>query len=358
MKPWLEPLRKFDGRRFDACAGEIGKRNYYKIKSFCVTGFLVGVINTAAEIALNRMAKFVPVALALVLYFLALLLLHHFFLRRDTKHITLIFYLIELPLMAAAILMGSFLDPLTSAVTIMVFLCVMPLFILDKPLRVVVYITATAAVFGLCSYIAKPAERFTSDMMSLITFWLIAVGVNLFSLQERIESVESMTKYRERSEMDMLTGVYNRTGGDERFIALVHNGIPGAFLILDIDDFKKFNDSYGHAAGDAVLVGVSDAIRRCFRDTDVVMRFGGDEFAVYATGLTERKKCEEKLDALRYHVKKIAVPETLSMPVTVSIGCVINAGSGEHVKLFTLADACLYRAKALGKDRFVIEETK
>ena len=82
------------------------------------------------------------------------------------------------------------------------------------------------------------------------------------------------------SSRDFLTGVYNRRGGEERIGEVMQKGVPFVFLMLDLDDFKKVNDIYGHGAGDSMLCYMGEKLKECFRKTDIIVRLGGDEFAV------------------------------------------------------------------------------
>lgn len=192
------------------------------------------------------------------------------------------------------------------------------------------------------------------DTANLISYWLVAMGVNYFTLKERIDSVEICVRYREKSEHDVLTGAFNRGGGDERIKRLLEDGTTGAFLILDIDCFKQINDRYGHTVGDEVLVAVADCLRCSFCAEDVVMRMGGDEFAVYAPGLTERGQCKEKLDQLRAKIAAQTFSGATGLSVSTSVGCVFNHGSAmDYMTLYERCDMCLYIAKKNGKDRYI-----
>lgn len=82
------------------------------------------------------------------------------------------------PVMIMGILMGTFLDKTEPSITIMVFICVLPLFILDKPWRITLYITGTAIIYGICCFIAKDINMFMADLVDLVTFYFLSVGVN------------------------------------------------------------------------------------------------------------------------------------------------------------------------------------
>ncbi len=167
----------------------------------------------------------------------------------------------------------------------------------------------------------------------------------------------------ELSLKDPLTGLGNR----RHFIAVLdrtidnvaRSGDPALLLMLDIDHFKKINDTHGHPAGDRVLQSIAHAISRCVRPMDTVARFGGEEFAVVlpnchtAYGSTVAERIRETVEAL-----VITVAPNLHLKVTISIG---GAFAPEWVRstaaLWTeRADVQLYRAKAEGRNRVCLDQ--
>lgn len=129
-------------------------------------------------------------------------------------------------------------------------------------------------------------------------------------------------------------------------------------LIVDIDHFKRVNDTYGHLIGDQVLVGVADTIRSQLRDYDVVGRFGGEEFVVLLprADVTEARRVAERL---RSRVGRMAVPADDNMiTVTISVGVAIMSVHGDDlIELLAAADLALYRAKELGRDQICLPAT-
>ncbi|PKN39706.1 MAG: GGDEF domain-containing protein, partial [Deltaproteobacteria bacterium HGW-Deltaproteobacteria-20] len=164
----------------------------------------------------------------------------------------------------------------------------------------------------------------------------------------------------ESSVRDPLTGASNRRHFDERLRAAVSFGVRHktdlVLMMLDLDHFKRVNDTLGHPAGDRVLKHVSGVLRGAIRTEDVLGRYGGEEFTVLAPGIDVKGGAAlgERLRAL---VEGTSVPwEEEAVRVTVSIGVATLATSGrtpDGQRLFRDADACLYRAKAQGRNRVV-----
>ncbi len=186
------------------------------------------------------------------------------------------------------------------------------------------------------------------------------------SLRKKNRELESTLDYlrRTREEVDyqellantdQLTGLYNRRCFDhqlKKFIERAHDTGTGLALILvDTDEFKGVNDTYGHAAGDAVLQGISRVITECVRTSDLPCRFGGDEFAVVLTEI-EPEQARERAEAIRTRVESLVpVPANPEITTSSSVGGAM-LGSGESATdLFDRADKQLYRAKELGRNR-------
>jgi len=159
---------------------------------------------------------------------------------------------------------------------------------------------------------------------------------------------------REQALRDPLTGLHNRRALDERFAreaaAQQATGRPLTLVLLDIDHFKRINDSGGHAAGDAVLREMAKLMQQGLRSGDSVFRVGGEEFALLLPGAAV-EQAVQRLALMREMLAVIALPGAPG-PVTFSAGV---AQSGRHGAtlddLLRAADTAMYRAKAAGRDR-------
>jgi diguanylate cyclase (GGDEF)-like protein len=132
-----------------------------------------------------------------------------------------------------------------------------------------------------------------------------------------------------------------------------------SFCFLDIDDFKTVNDTHGHLTGDKVLKSVADYLRYNVRQTDVVARYGGDEFVLLMPGLTARKACQA-MERLREGIAQMStVVENVSIRVTVSCGvfCVSPETITSKDEVLKQADRTMYEAKHADKNKTVISRT-
>ena len=160
---------------------------------------------------------------------------------------------------------------------------------------------------------------------------------------------------------DSLTGLYNRRYMESHLGAMVEDSLtndkPVSLLIFDIDFFKSVNDTYGHAAGDAVLKEFSQRIAQNVRGVDLACRMGGEEFVVVMpdTDLTYARMVAERLRT-RVGETPFKIDGGKDLNVTVSIGIAVVEGAGDTAeKLIERADAALYRAKREGRNRVEAE---
>lgn len=163
-----------------------------------------------------------------------------------------------------------------------------------------------------------------------------------------------------RAATDPLTGLPNRRAFEQRFnqeLALIQRGAPPAALILiDIDYFKKINDTLGHQAGDEVIVRFTELCREAFRQADVIGRWGGEEFVVLLprSSVADAQHAAERLHQL---LATTPILDDVSPPlhITASIGVCSLTGSSNLDECLHKADELLYRAKAQGRNRTVRE---
>jgi two-component system, cell cycle response regulator len=158
---------------------------------------------------------------------------------------------------------------------------------------------------------------------------------------------------------DGLTGLYNRRAFDEQFEREWNRArrdhSPLSLIMIDIDHFKRFNDTFGHPAGDQCIQMVASIVQRCFaRGSDLVARYGGDEFVVLASA-QDRKHAQQRADQLRATVKALALQTADNgvTPVTLSVGVAtaIPMDGGRPELLLDAADRALYQSKRLHRDR-------
>jgi len=170
---------------------------------------------------------------------------------------------------------------------------------------------------------------------------------------------------RSQAIRDQLTGLYNRRFLEDALTRetgrAARNGEPMAVAILDVDHFKRINDTYGHEAGDAVLRELGQVLLKTIRKTDIVGRFGGEEFLVLLPGASvevAQARALAVLEAVR--AMEVAIPNGAPLNhITASIGVAampLHVARGDM--LVAAADTALYQAKGQGRNRVVLSDRR
>ena len=155
------------------------------------------------------------------------------------------------------------------------------------------------------------------------------------------------------SRLDPLSGLLNRRAFTE---ALAEAKADGFFVLFDVDRFKAVNDRHGHAVGDAVIVAVSEELRRVFEPVHPVCRFGGEEFAVLIRSADRGDCCLLVEQARRSVASRGIETQEGSVTVTLSAGIADYRPGRPFERIFEAADRALYLAKSFGRDRAVHED--
>jgi len=179
-----------------------------------------------------------------------------------------------------------------------------------------------------------------------------------YRVNQTVEFAEQVRTLNDLATKDYLTGLYNRRFVMDTGQQLIANRDRGnltlAVAMMDIDFFKKVNDTYGHEAGDLVLKAISGLLRSMFRETDIVGRLGGEEFGVVAVNL-EADKLMDVFERLRLAIEATQVDiGDQEISVTMSIG-ICTAALPTLEDMLNSADTLLYEAKEGGRNRVVIE---
>jgi diguanylate cyclase (GGDEF)-like protein len=204
----------------------------------------------------------------------------------------------------------------------------------------------------------QDAGPFTRDDVSTLRALLAPVALTL-SRERALAQAES---YAHAAALDPLSGAFNRryfhARLEEELQRSRRHQIPLALLMIDIDNFKAINDSYGHLTGDMVIKDIAEILRRAVRVFDVCARFGGEEFAIVMPGSTA-ESATSIAERIRERIEQYRPADRLlsGLHVTASIGVAVSARDVTGRDLIDHADRALYRAKRDGKNRVCVDST-
>lgn len=208
------------------------------------------------------------------------------------------------------------------------------------------------------NYVLEKGANYYAEATSMIYMMIIAIGV-FFLLVIIINMITKIVDRKQKSELqlkadtDLLTGLTNKAATIrmiKEYMSQNPNG-TGVLFVIDIDNFKKINDTMGHAFGDEVLKELGHQLRSMFRAMDVVGRFGGDEFMVFMTDVKDPAAIRRNADRLRDFFRNFKAGEYVKYSVTASIGAAVFSEDGkEFESLFKTADKAVYVVKKKGKN--------
>jgi diguanylate cyclase (GGDEF)-like protein len=219
--------------------------------------------------------------------------------------------------------------------------------------------TARFEALAQCNDLHQLKERLAIEVTTLKKMavarqqsWQKTVSV----FEGRVADLEQqLVATRKEASLDPLTRIANRRTFDRMCHDWLESG-RSQFVValIDLDDFKRINDTHGHSVGDKVLMAVAQALKSSVRSSDLVARFGGDEFGVLASGVTLRQ-AEGRLKAVTAQLSKASVIPGEGQGITVSCGIAEYSAGDTIDSLLHRADQALYESKRHGKNRVSVK---
>lgn len=188
--------------------------------------------------------------------------------------------------------------------------------------------------------------------LSFLTILLIAIVV----IYNKAKDINENRLLEDKADTDLLTGLNNKIATERKIKETLEEeaGSQHLFLMFDIDNFKKINDTMGHAFGDKVIKSLGEQIRQEFRKTDILGRTGGDEFTLLIKDLKTDDIVVKECDKISEFFNQFAVGDYVKYSATASIGAAVYPRDGKTFEeLYNAVDKSLYEAKKLGKNRLV-----
>ena len=163
-------------------------------------------------------------------------------------------------------------------------------------------------------------------------------------------------KLQSKAEKDSLSGLYNRETTESKVNSELKNlrqDCMSVLYMIDLDNFKKINDIYGHLAGDTVICEISNRLKKIFRESDIISRLGGDEFSVFLSNIPSIEFIKTKAKQICDTISTPIFLDNVSKSVSCSVGIAIAPQNGtKFTDLYNNADKALYNSKSGGKNQY------
>lgn len=254
-----------------------------------------------------------------------------------------------------ATISGTVGSPGQSAILYFILLFVGPLLFIDKPYRMALFLVIMTVIFRYLALHYKEPEIAAFDVTNAISYTALAILLYLLTSRTKADEHRLRWEIAKQRDTDELTKLLTKNAVERKITRYMeaNPSKPAMMLVIDLDNFKHINDTFGHAYGDAVLRLMGECIRNSFREDDYKGRFGGDEFVVFLPGVDDKQQVVTYVNNLVQMMKTRVVTPEHANPVHGSIGIAMYPNHAyTYEKLFEKADEALYHSKEKGKDRY------
>ena len=231
------------------------------------------------------------------------------------------------------------------------YLVVFPTVYIARMYKYGLFELALIIIFCIASYLTKPVDIFHRDVYLCLAAYVLSMLSAHIILEVRAEEGIAIDELTKISTIDKLTFLLNKgalLSSINTYFERRKPGEPCGMCIIDVDDFKHVNDNFGHDTGDRLLSNIGDLLRKNFRSSDYIGRFGGDEFMVFMPGLARLDIVEMRCRSMQMMLSDLDLGA--SKPFTLSIGAIVDTGDHSMGEIFRMTDDALYQSKLMGKN--------
>lgn len=274
---------------------------------------------------------------------------------KDLKTLRIVCYVFLTAVYLFAAVSGTIGSPDQSAILYFILLFVGPLLFIDKPYRMALFLIIMTVIFRRLALYYKTPGIAEFDVRNAVSYTALAILLYLLTSRTKADEHRLRWEIAKQRDTDELTKLLTKNAVERKITRYMEKypSQPAMMLVIDLDNFKHINDTFGHAYGDAVLRLMGECIRNNFREDDYKGRFGGDEFVVFLPGVDDKQQVVTYVNNLVQMMKtRVRTPESAN-PVHGSIGIAMYPKhASTYEELFEKADEALYHSKERGKDRY------
>ena len=274
------------------CREEVNRENRLAIRLLAMVGLPLAAANMIVQMTLSSevdLQQFFLRTSWVVVYFLVLLVVERWIIPDDYPYATALLYAVETPVIIGSILLGSFWDPDHQAITFFIFLMAMPMFVLDRPIRVMLVMAGWVALFLLACFIVKTPAIFERDLLHTFEFFLAALAAANVVIQVRmvalmrLEQVHNLETDLHEYETNQLTDLPSMSHfvarADDMLTTIVKLDFSPAIGFITLPQIKSFNSEFGYVQGDELIRRTADLLRAAFPDR-LLCNITGSQFSV------------------------------------------------------------------------------
>ena len=281
-----------------------------------------------------------------------------FYLRKDSITAQLLIYL-SISLLFVIGCLISLNNSSVPATTFIVFLLITPMFMIDKPFFMTIELCAASAVFLVWMSYIKDPRIWMMDLVNVCCFTIVGIFLNCIANAVRIREFVLKREISIQKDTDEMTGLKNKGALTREINEFLQNPLTskGIMFMLDIDRFKAINDTYGHDIGDSVIWQLGNCLGTKFTGSEIIGRFGGDEFIVFIKNTDDISSAKNlAAELVKEASEKITLPVE-NEKISISIGIALYQGAEKtYSEIFKKADLAMYKSKADKNNRFYVYE--
>ncbi|WP_026666337.1 diguanylate cyclase [Butyrivibrio sp. FC2001] len=339
---------------FDKCAHSIRESNKYSLRKACM---YISMVTIAMIFIAKLVVPDFRISLAHLLLcpFLGLYYLINLYTRNKAIKSTTVSDIICLSFYFMLFIIFIFRDmtsdPGNQSIWFPLFLMVFPTVYIARMYKYGLFGILLVAIFCTASYYCKPYNVFLRDVYVAFASYIPSMLCAQIILVSRAKEGLAIAELTKISTIDKLTFLLNKgalLSSINNFFDRRKPGEPCGMCVIDVDNFKQVNDNFGHNVGDLLLSNLGDLLRKNFRSSDYIGRFGGDEFMVFMPGIARLDLVEMRCRSLQMMLMDLDLGTGTKF--TLSIGAIIDTGDHPMGEVFRMADDALYQSKVMGKN--------
>ncbi len=336
------------GRGLKKFHGSIRSENRSAVHFLGIAGLLISTANILAQEIVHGVSTPPLYSFILPGVFLVLFLADRFIIPDKYRYSILILYLTESVVLFIATLLGTVFDPVHEAITVLLMMVTVPIFIMDIPLRSMLVTGFWSVIFVILCGRVKDPKLAQIDNVHILEFYIASVILTLIMMRVRLQYLSQLLEVRYAFEHDRPTGLSNREGFYRRINGYLNK--PVMIHIAEIQDFTMYGDFYGHEIANEMMKAVADALSEQF-GTENTFRYRGNEFLCVLPEINPQKQAQ-MLESCRKRLSAFTTGEHV-IPLSLNVGYVTGtmAAREDASSMIQLADIYLHTSEMEGENR-------